>query len=234
VGVNCEPVDKGAISRVTLFIATETNTFVESQTFPRPLVSLEFKRRDNPLVYIGFLQNNTRITLNPATTAIVGVKQRNNYEGPFLALSTEWTLSDNDFYELELNFNTIALNNLFSSLDNPAEIEAMLEVEWRLGTRTTSSKTLPIIIHNDVITEDSGEPIDVSLPSNDYFYMRSGNGTVWQVTVDNTGAFVVSSAGSSGGQSSSTTGTSTTTATTYNGTTSTTTTQTTTTSSTNP
>jgi hypothetical protein len=211
-GVKCGLVDKPTNNGVTLFLATETNIFVESLTFPRPLLRSEFKRRDNPLVYVAFLLNNIPIAFDPETLITIGVKPRGNYTAPFLAFSAEAVLTETDFYAFELNFNTTTLDELFTELGDPPEIEGMLEIEWRFGDRVTSSNTLPIIIHNDVITNEDAPPSVIGGPLiNDYLYFRSGNGTLWQVAVDDDGVFVLVGTEDDENPSSSTSSTTTTT-----------------------
>jgi len=176
---------------VKLFIATENNIFIESPNFPRPVLSAQFKRRDTPAIDVAFTANNQLVALDLNTQASFGVKARGFYEAPFWVAATTWEQLDNFTMRFLTTFNTTELNAAFTSADNPAFLEAMLEIEWRLNGSVTSTNTLPIIIHNDVIRGDEIPPVSVvdSVPS--FVDLRSSNLSTFRLTVDNSGVLTV-------------------------------------------
>ena len=129
----------------------------------RPLSKLEFKRRDNDEIELIFLRDDTVQELAAGTIAKIGVKVNADYESDFLALATlaKTGTGTNTVYTGELNFNTNEMATAFA--DEPVTLAAMLEIEWITGAAFSSSKTLPVTLHNDVIRGDEGEPATLPL-----------------------------------------------------------------------
>ena len=128
----------------------------------RPLLLLEFKRRDNDSIELQFLRDAAVQELPAGTTARVGIKPDGDYDAAFLAVATltQSGTGGATFYSGELNLHTTAMATAFD--DEPVTISAMLEVEWVTGDVVSSSKTLPTKIENDVIRGDEGDPVDSS------------------------------------------------------------------------
>ena len=157
-----------------LFLDIDTREFLQSPAFPRAITTLSLKRRDTDLIELQFLRDRTVQEL-PAGTAIrLGIKPAASYTADFLATGT-FTKSGTGTatsYLLDLNLNTIPINTVFEvATPEPESLAAMLEIEWASGTNISSSLTLPIVIANDVIRGDEGEPVDLPIfyltPTND-------------------------------------------------------------------
>jgi hypothetical protein len=144
-----------------IYIDLDTRRILLSPT--RPATRLEFKRRDNDAFEVQFLRAGAVQELPAGTTARVGLKATNDFAGDFLATDTleKNGTGSETIYTGDFNLNTVALEELFD--DEPTSITAMLEVEWTAGTQVGSSLTLPVIIHNDVIRGDEGEPADLPI-----------------------------------------------------------------------
>lgn len=129
----------------------------------RPISKLEFKRRDNDTIELIFIREDTVQELAAGTTAKIGVKADADYNSDFLAVTTlaKTGTGTSTVYTGELNFNTTAMAAAFSA--EPVTLAAMLEVEWISGTAFSSSKTLPVTLHNDVIRGDEGAPATLPL-----------------------------------------------------------------------
>jgi hypothetical protein len=144
---------------MNLYIATETNFFVESPTFPRPILGTSLKRRDTPLIRLGFLSGDQITSLPEDTSVVIGVKRKKDYTGQFLALATQWEQDEvSQLYSVTLSLNTENLNTAFVEANEPDFIEAMLEVQWASEEYVTSSVTLPLVINNDVIQDTESTP----------------------------------------------------------------------------
>jgi hypothetical protein len=149
-----------------LFLDIDTREFLQSPAFPRAITTLSLKRRDTDLIELQFLRDRTVQEL-PAGTAIrLGIKPAASYTAEFLATGT-FTKSGTGTatsYLLDLNLNTVPLNTVFEVVTpEPETLAAMLEIEWASGTNTSSSLTLPIVIANDVIRGDEGDPAELPL-----------------------------------------------------------------------
>jgi hypothetical protein len=144
-----------------IFLDIDSRRVVTIVTRNTPV--LEFKRRDNDVFEVQFLRSGVAQVFPVGTVVRVGVKAKDDFTGEFLATNTlsAFGTGSETFYSGELNFNTTALETLFSA--EPASASAMLEVEWVLGFSVGSSLTIPIIIHNDVIRGDEGEPANLPL-----------------------------------------------------------------------
>jgi hypothetical protein len=144
-----------------LFLDIDTREFLQSPSFPRALTTLAFKRRDTDLIELQFLRDRTVQDLPTGTTIRLGLKPDAAYTAEFLASGT-FTKDGTGTatrYLLELNLNTVPLNAAFAaSTPEPVTLPAMLEIEWASGTTISSSRTLPIVIANDVIRGDEGTP----------------------------------------------------------------------------
>jgi hypothetical protein len=126
----------------------------------RPLARVELKRRDTDLLELQFLRDGAPVDLPEGTTVRLGIKPANDYAGDFLALSV-FVKSSPATYNGDLDLHTQALATAFT--DEPKSIAAMLEVEWTSGTNVSSSLTVPVTIHNDVLRGDEGEPATLPL-----------------------------------------------------------------------
>jgi hypothetical protein len=144
-----------------IYIDLDTRRILLSPT--RPATRLEFKRRDNDAFEVQFLRAGFVQELPSGTSARVGLKATNDFAGEFLATDTltQSGTGSETIYSGDFNLNTTALEALFP--DEPASITAMIEVEWTTGTQVGSSLTLPVVIHNDVIRGDEGEPAELPI-----------------------------------------------------------------------
>jgi hypothetical protein len=144
-----------------IYIDLDTRRILLSPT--RPATRLEFKRRDNDAFEVQFLRAGGTQELPAGTSARVGLKATDDYAGEFLATDTltQSGTGSETIYSGDFNLNTVALEELFP--DEPASITAMLEVEWTTGTQVGSSLTLPVIVYNDVIRGDEGDPAHLPL-----------------------------------------------------------------------
>ena len=144
-----------------IYIDLDTRRILISPT--RPATRLEFKRRDNDAFEVQFLRTGGTQELPAGTSARVGLKATDDYAGEFLATDTltQSGTGSETIYSGDFNLNTAALEALFP--DEPASITAMIEVEWTTGTQVGSSLTLPVIVYNDVIRGDEGEPAELPL-----------------------------------------------------------------------
>lgn len=129
----------------------------------RPLSKLEFKRRDNDAIELIFLREDVAQELAAGTIAKIGVKADAAFDSEFLAVATlaKTGTGTSTVYSGELNFNTAEMATAFEA--EPSTLAAMLEIEWITGTALSSSKTLPVTLHNDVIRGDEGEPATLPL-----------------------------------------------------------------------
>ena len=129
----------------------------------RPLSKLEFKRRDNDAIELIFLREDVAQELAAGTIAKIGVKADAAFDSEFLAVATlaKTGTGTSTVYSGELNFNTAEMATAFSA--EPSTLAAMLEIEWITGSSLSSSKTLPVTLHNDVIRGDEGEPATLPL-----------------------------------------------------------------------
>jgi hypothetical protein len=151
---------------VRLYLDIDSRKFVASASEQRPVTGIEVKRRDTDLIELQFLRDRTVQELPTGTTIRLGLKPSAAYTADFLASGT-FTKSGTGTstkYLLDLNLNTVALNAAFAAATpEPETLAAMLEVEWASGSNISSSLTLPVVINNDVIRGDEGEPADVPL-----------------------------------------------------------------------
>jgi hypothetical protein len=156
-----------------LFLDIDSREFLQSPSFPRALTTLALKRRDTDLIELQFIRDRVVQDLPTGTTIRLGLKPANSYTAEFLATGT-FTKSGTGTatrYLLDLNLNTVALNEAFAAATpEPVTLAAMLEVEWASGTTISSSLTLPVTINNDVIRGDEGEPVDLPI-----FYITETN-----------------------------------------------------------
>jgi len=149
-----------------LFLDIDTREFLQSPTFPRAITTLSLKRRDTDLIELQFLRDRTIQELPTDTSIRLGVKPANNYTAEFLATGTfaKSGTGTATSYLLDLNLNTVPLNSVFeAATPEPESLPAMLEIEWASGSNISSSLTLPIVIANDVIRGDEGEPVELPL-----------------------------------------------------------------------
>jgi hypothetical protein len=144
-----------------IYLDLDTRRILISPT--RPATRLEFKRRDNDAFEVQFLRAGAVQELPAGTSARVGLKATNDFAGDFLATDTleKSGAGSETIYSGDFNLNTVALEALFP--DEPASITAMLEVEWTTGAQVGSSLTLPVIVYNDVIRGDEGEPAELPI-----------------------------------------------------------------------
>ncbi len=85
---------------------------------------------------------------------IAGLKLHNAFEADFLSVADSWTPQhDPPGFAFSLRLDTPAIHAAFSSHNLP-QLAAMLEIEWRTGDLVSSSRTLPVTIHNDMIRGD--------------------------------------------------------------------------------
>ena len=130
---------------------------------------LEFKRRDRGQTLDIVCFNNSLTTgaiAPPNATFKFGVKLKDVYTGNFLfngtlALSTIDSKYNVPALSAPLDLNTTSLDAAFTN--EPAKLEALFEIEWTDGVNVTSSFTVPVFIHNDVIRGNEGVPASLPL-----------------------------------------------------------------------
>lgn len=162
-----------------LFIDLDTRGFIESETFPRPITSLAFKRGDNVPVDLCFVRGGTIQELAEGATGKIGLKPKGQFGSNFyLALDENWEKSGEGAatkYAFSLNLATTEIESAF--LAEPDAVPAMLEIEWVESGLRTSSATLDVELQNDVNQGDEGVPqlaTPVYPPSTDVL-TKSGN-----------------------------------------------------------
>ncbi len=147
---------------MTIYIDLGTSNIVESPTFPRPLDSLDLKRNDNPTINVVFLTNGVQTDLGSGATGQLGIKEAGDYAAGFLASASSWTKTGSGttaVYSFSVNLNTTQIAAAFGTTDEPAQIPAMLEIEWIVGGAITRSETQAVNLNNCVIEGDEGVPV---------------------------------------------------------------------------
>lgn len=83
------------------------------------------------------------------------------FGGQFVALAPSWTPSGygaDRHYSFDVNLNTQELEALFA--EEPASVSLLAEVSVTSGAQIFSSQTLRVIVTNDVIRGDEGDPTE--------------------------------------------------------------------------
>jgi hypothetical protein len=144
-----------------IYLDLDTRKLMSSTV--RPLSKLEFKRRDNDSIELVFLRTGEVQELAAGTLARLGIKADADYDSDFLSLTTltQSGTGASTVYSGELNLNTTAIATAFAA--EPVTLAAMLEVEWTSGSVVSSSLTLPVVLLNDVIRGDEGEPVEIPI-----------------------------------------------------------------------
>jgi len=87
----------------------------------------------------------------------LAIKKNLLFDGPILAESSPWTENpQSKTYSFTFNLNTAEIDAEFSQ--EQEAIEGMVELTWASAGAVTSSFTLPVKIHNDVIRGHEGPP----------------------------------------------------------------------------
>lgn len=98
-------------------------------------------------------------------------KAQDDWAGEVVVLETGYVWRPLDqVYSAAPNFNTTQLNALFAEVDGeePAEVILMAEFSWRDMARPsdwTSTATFTVIVKNDVIRGDEGDPTNAETPT---------------------------------------------------------------------
>ena len=139
-----------------LYLDLDTRRILTTPT--RPASRLEFKRRDNDILEMQFVRSGAVVEVPTGTTARYGLKPLDDYDAGFLS-SGDFSKTGTGtaaLFTAAFSLNTTPIATAFA--DEPKSVAAMLEVEWTTGSFVSSSLTLPITIHNDVIRGDEGAP----------------------------------------------------------------------------
>jgi hypothetical protein len=144
-----------------LYIDKDSRQFIKSPDQWNRRPALAFKRRDRESIEVCFIENTSVIDLGGEASGILGIKWEGDYNSDYLAASLFWQRLGSGraaYYQFLLDLDTAELSAAFNSAKEPASISCMLEVQWTIGQSTSSSLTIPILIHNDVIRGDEGLP----------------------------------------------------------------------------
>jgi hypothetical protein len=147
-----------------LYIDLDTRGFIESESFPRSVQSLSFKRRDFIPIELSFLRNGIIQELSESATGKIGLKHKGQFGSPFyLAFDGGWIKTgsgDSTRYKFSLNLHTTEIESAF--LAEPTSVPAMIEIEWRENQLVTSSLTIDVDLQNDVNRGDEGVAQDAT------------------------------------------------------------------------
>ena len=146
---------------MTIYVDLPSRTIVDSPTLPRQTTSIALKRGDCFELDVIFLLNGVAQDLADGATGVVGIKANEDYSGGYLASANAWTKSGsgaNAVYTFAgVNLNTAEINAAFGTME-PADVAAMLEIEWVEGAIRTRTNTVPVDLQNDVNRGDEGTP----------------------------------------------------------------------------
>jgi hypothetical protein len=144
-----------------IYINPFTRKVVGSVDTTRPVDLLTFKRRDRLPLEVVFSDGREEVELTVGTTGAVGLKERGNYSATALAMAAAWTPGDG-MYTFDLNLHTTEMTAAFVARITegmePGMLEAMLEVEWRLGGMIVTTDTVLVEVQNDIVTGTEGVP----------------------------------------------------------------------------
>jgi hypothetical protein len=133
-----------------LFINPDNNLLVGDPLFRNPIRKILYKRRDGGVVRLGFAGEPQA---DPSRMLKIGVKPYLDFDAPdFLVYANSYyTLPDSPFYYIAPNFNTVAINSLFTP--NLTSVLVSLEVSWSADSGVTwdSSQVVDVEIFNDLI-----------------------------------------------------------------------------------
>jgi hypothetical protein len=124
----------------------------------RPVRNLEFKRRDNDSLELQFVRGGTVVAVSSGITVQFGLKPIDQYSAGFYSTGAFVKSGSGEaaIFSAAFTLNTQPIAQAFDL--EPKSISAMLEIEARDGETVTSSVTLPVTLHNDVIRGDEETP----------------------------------------------------------------------------
>lgn len=144
---------------MTIYVDLPSRSVVDSPSLPRQTTSIALKRGDCFELDVIFLINGVAQDLAEGATGVVGIKANDDYGGGYLASATEWTKSGSAasavYTFAGVNLNTTEINDAFGTME-PADVAAMLEIEWVEGAIRTRTNTVPVDLQNDVNRGDEG------------------------------------------------------------------------------
>ena len=156
---------------VRLYIDLDTQTLVSGLGTRTPVPEIRFKRGDSARIEVQFFRGVTPLQLTAGATGKFALKELNKYDSDPV-VSGNWTLEGAGalaLYVFSPNFNTEALNDLLfhgdADEDNDvASVVLMGEIEWIVGAAIYSTRTVRVIVDNDVIKDTDGTPLAVETP----------------------------------------------------------------------
>lgn len=133
-----------------LYINPDNNLLVGDPKFRNPVSKLLYKRRDGGIVRLGFAGEPQA---DPSRMIKIGVKLLDDFDAPdFLVYANSYfTLPNSPYYYIAPDFNTVALNALFTP--NLTSVSVSLEVSWSedSGVSWNSSQVVEVQVFNDLI-----------------------------------------------------------------------------------
>jgi hypothetical protein len=139
-----------------IYLDLDSRLILSSPT--RPLSILEFKRRDTDLLELQFVRSGAVVEVSSSTSVRYGLKAADQYAADFLSTGSfaKTGTGTAAVYTASFSLNTQPIADAFDA--EPKSISAMLELEYTDGTTVSSSITLPVTLHNDVIRGDEATP----------------------------------------------------------------------------
>jgi hypothetical protein len=160
-----------------LYFDLDLAAFVSGPGTRDLLAGLTVKRGDSLSVVIQFVRGAVAQELASGAEGVLGIKSAGDYDGDFIASATSWTKSGTGtatLYTFTVSLNTTAITTLLAG--DTASIFASLELEYLVGTVRTSSQTVAVTIHNDVIKGTEAGPVEITggIPVPDAFMVVTG------------------------------------------------------------
>jgi len=168
-----------------LYIDLDTRAIIVAPTVTQQVSNVYLTRRDNVPVEVQFCRLGVVQELASGATGQIGIKA--TYSGSLLASDSAWDKTgtgESAVYTFGLNLNTAALDALFP-LDTEDSVDVKFEVSWTASGLTTSTLPCTATVYNDVLRGTEGDPLETTSASQ--FRLMSPDGTVWGVSVDNSG-----------------------------------------------
>jgi len=147
-----------------LFFDLDSGELVTAPGTRQRLTSLSLKRGDTLPIRLTFLREGVGQELPALATGQIGMKERGDFDGPFVASAPEWAkvgTGSSTYYALELDLNTVALDELLGVGDavDVASVQLNMELEFVADGQISSSNTVLVTVANDVVKGNEGTPL---------------------------------------------------------------------------
>lgn len=138
-----------------------------------PIQEIRLKARDSARIGFQFHRGGVPELLAASTGITVGIKERNDFGGSYLASVTSFTaatttntvgFADTDFYYGQLDLNTVAIDTALGTSET--SIDGMFEVQLDIsgsGMRV-STETITCTVLNDINQGGEGTPMSADPP----------------------------------------------------------------------